>query len=711
MFGTGPDQGAALQLGAVAAVNQGVSTADGASDEQDETEKDIVKKVIDEYSTARKFDEGARRQYNQARRYASGGAVKNWASTANIIGAHIDILTSYTYAKDPDVSVRPSEQAGGFPSEDQADFAETLQIVIPRLWKDGKLKARARRGVRSVLSVGPGWLKVVMFEDGPADAQMEKDLKSCRDNIERIDQLQIELQEDQTDEDARTAKLAELQEQETGLQGKVESATRRGLAIDFVRAEDMQVSLDVTCLSDYVDAGWVSNDLYIRKDMCRTRFPRITADDLKQAAIYYQTQTAPTARDGQEGGVWNEPTFDNTTDTGAFTKANADGTARQGANVLAEGGENVEFVKVVEQWCRNESVIKTFVDGIKKWAREPYAPPQASTRFYPYFLIEFYPVDGERHPQSLTERELKLQDEYSSRRSNGRLARERSIPKTIFNKGLLSPEDAKAIQNGQNMEMIGVQISDPLADVGKIVSVLAAPGIDGALYDTSDVQRDMEVISGVGEAQQQTPRPGVTATAVDAGQAGFASRTDADRDMLEEMLNDLALYTAQVAIQALTPEDVARIAGPLAFWPADMDVEDVLAMLTVEIVAGTTGKPKARQDKETWATLLPIVREFITIIPGMEATGDPVLIQQAKGFRNLLRETLKRMDDRMSIDAILPPMMKPKLLQTPAGPGNPAGEPTPSPMTGEPGSAGPAIEPAGNGTINKIPTATAPVVA
>jgi hypothetical protein len=679
---------------ALGAVDSGIDKADG-DDKTLEKEHKAVKRARDEYDTARSFDEPRRREYHRDRKYAAGKSDRTWKSNANIIGSHIDILKSFIYAKNPDVSCRPPPQAGGTPTEDQVNFSETAQIVVSRLWGRAKLKKRARRQVGSTLTVGIGGIKALMYTDKRPDPQLEKELKDSQDNLARITQLQTEIAEGADgDPDELEAKAEELNNQITGLQAKIEKLVRKGMCLDFMRAEDFQCSMDVASIADHLDADWNSNDIYIRKDQLRTRFNRLKKADVASATTYYQA--AP--RKDQPSLIYTgeDPREEVGTAEGAFTKSRP---GQSSSGLTQENGKPVEFAKVTEMWCRSENVIKTFIDGVKVWAVPPYAPPYGSERFYPYFLIEFYEVDGERHPQSLVEREIKLQDEYASLRSNGAEVRERSVPKTVFNSGQVDPEEAKKLSKANNLEMVGLRLTDPLGDVGKAVAVVAAPRFDPMLYDTSAVLRDMNFMSGVDEAAQNSPQPGVTATAEEKSRETATSRTGSDRDALEDMLNDLAFYTLEQALQALTFEDVKRIAGPLAFWPEGMAYEELADFVVVEIVAGSTGKPQMRADKETWATLLPLVQNAIVQITTMEATGNPAVMAQAKGLRALLRETLKRLDDRLSIDQILPPMPAP--LIPPAAAGAPGAMPGQLPPTD---AAGGNLPPVGNGTINKPPT-------
>jgi hypothetical protein len=97
-------------------------------------ECDAVKALWKEYDTARKFDKAARSQYAADRRYAAGTADPTWAVDTNLIGSFIDILTSFLYARNPDVSVKktPRVTLPGQPQTkalDDENFAKTLEPV------------------------------------------------------------------------------------------------------------------------------------------------------------------------------------------------------------------------------------------------------------------------------------------------------------------------------------------------------------------------------------------------------------------------------------------------------------------------------------------------------------------------------------------------------------------------------------------------------
>jgi hypothetical protein len=77
---------------------------------------------------------------------------------------------------------------------------------------------------------------------------------------------------------------------EATLQTKLEVAVRKGLAVDFMASEDVQVSLDVRGICDYTNAGWIANAIYRPTDRLTSLFPELTDEDVKKAACYYQRQ-------------------------------------------------------------------------------------------------------------------------------------------------------------------------------------------------------------------------------------------------------------------------------------------------------------------------------------------------------------------------------------------------------------------------------------
>lgn len=621
--------------------DDGVDQDEEAESKEDkEQEYVLVEKLWKEYNDARKFDENFRKQIAIDRRYAAGTSDLAWAVTTNLIGAFIDILVALLYARNPDVSVRKAPQVDESNTYQMQVFARTLEIVISNLWKKGNLKKPARKAVRSVLSNGEGWFKCNLHSEKKPQPEVEKALNDAQETHARII-AQQKLIEDPQNQDPETleAEKAEKEALIKELQEKLEVAVNKMFIVDYVETENIQVSTDINCIENYTDADWIGNELYMTPEKALSSFPRLTAEDIKTAKKYYQRAPKElTTRD-----------IDNVLPQGMLTAESA-----QAFTTATSSQESPEFLRVVEIWDRRDKQIRTIIDGVKCWAKEPYPPPYPTSRFYPYFYFAFYEVDGQRHAQSLSWRLYKLQDEYSSSRSNFRLTRERSIPGVLFNATMLDEVEAKKLTESKSQEYTALRPADPATPLSNLFAPKPVQAIDMRLYDPTLILNDMERISGVQEALSaaiNSPGNPKTATEANIQQSGTQARTTSDRDNLEGMLTELAEYTAQQALQCLEIRDVQRLAGPKAFWPTGMDIEDLFTLVEITIEAGSTGKPRQATDMQAWSTILPLIQKSLQEIEQAFAQGN---VPMANALIELVKETMLRLGDESDVERFIP---------------------------------------------------------
>src|ERR1700675_312405 len=367
--------------GAMGSTQSHPAQADGKDEglESDEKEVDeeeefsLVTKRWKCYDDARKFDENFRKQIAIDRRYAAGTSDLSWAVSTNLIGAFIDILVALLYARNPDVSVRKAPQVDESNTYQMQIFARTLEIVISHAWKKGKLKKAARTAVRSVLSNGEGWFKCTFVSEKHPQPEVEAALNDAQETHARLI-AQQKLMEDPQNQDPETLEMEKAEKEELikSLQEKLELAVNKMFVIDYVESENIQVSTDINRIENYLDADWIGNEIYLTSEDAMARFPRLTTEDIKSAKIYYQRAPKElTTRD-----------IDNVLPQGTLTAESA-----QAFTTNTSTQESPGFLRVVEIWDRCDKQIRTIIDGVKCWAKEPYAPPYPTSRFYPYFYF------------------------------------------------------------------------------------------------------------------------------------------------------------------------------------------------------------------------------------------------------------------------------------------------------------------------------------
>jgi hypothetical protein len=204
------------------------------------------------------------------------------------------------------------------------------------------------------------------------------------------------------------------------------------------------------------------------------------------------------------------------------------------------------------------------------------------------------------------------------------------------------------------------------------------PPIDPAVYDTSAVRYDWELVTGVQDSQRGSIVKAKTATEASIMQQGLSARVGEFRDQVEDWLQEISQFAAQILLQEMTPPQVERIMGPAEMkqrnvngitievpvksydWP-QLSREQVFDMVEMKIRAGTTGSPDKLEQQETWSKVLPVIQNLIMQIMQVQATG-----QDAEPLTNLLRETLKRFDERLDVEQFIP---KPPTPAAPALPG------------------------------------------
>lgn len=696
-------------------LQQGMQAADadyaGQAPEARAAEQADVKKWQKAIKEAREFDKNARKRYARDRRYARADRT-HFEVDVPIAQSYIDVLRSFLYAQDPDVSVTPSGltqpppqkaimamvaaqlkqggqvQAPAMPAavasllgttggqgaspalpggpaspeqghditdqmlkaeaakllepyqrlrENAEQFASTMELVIASLWKKARLKAQAKELVGSGLTIAVGWLKAVWLERKGEDPEIAAQLNDIQDNLARMDALRRELDSGEAPDD--DAARAELLQQAEALDAKVEVVVARGFAIDFVAGEDIQVSTDCRDLSSYAEASWIAHRVFMPMDQAKQDYPHI-ASKLPSATAYFPVKP----HDG-----------DRATDSGAMAsdadpaEADAYREGSTGAASAMTGG--VQFVCLWEAWNRVGSNVITFIDGMDCYAKPPFEPTPATTRFYPFFQYQVGHVNGSRHARSLITRSERLLDEYNSVRSNYRKHRRRAIPKLVFDATNYDDTQIARIEGATTQEMVGLKPTNPGSNISTSIVPVQYNQIDMALYDTAPIRAELEMIWGIQEALSSSIHTAKTATEAEIQSRGTESRTGYMRDDLDEMLGDLAQYTGEVALQMLKQEDVQEIAGPWALWPEGMTIEDMGALVSVAIEAGSSGKPDTTAQRQAWSAILPQLQEAIIQVGQMRGS-DPEEI--ADCIEALTVETINRTGDRIDADQFMP---------------------------------------------------------
>jgi hypothetical protein len=592
----------------------------------------LIQRWTDRMRAADKHDEDAFKEYEIDRKYARGDL--NWLVDTNLINAILEILMAFIYAKDPDLSARPSAAIGESRLQKYAPIAKTVEIVVSRMFKRARLKTQAKRWVRSMMTVGVGWLTATLQTRTEIDPIVEKELNDLESKLRLL-----ELQQSAVDRgDAADAERqkAEIRVKKDALEARRERQVDEGPVIDFRMADQVRVSPECGELENYLAAPWIA--YYSYKDKTEARALLDWPDDAEHDLKFKKANLFMQRRKGGDAG--GDPWMAVTDDKKAES---TDG-----------------FVRFIEIWSKRDGMVFTLLDGINDlWGRKPY-PPITGERFYHGFMLGCHFIDGQRHPQSDVYQLRKLQDEFGRTRSNFAEHRRRAVPATFFDGTQIDAETMKRITEGETAEFLEVSTTNQ-QPMQNAFFAKPYPAVDAGLYTTLPIQQDMEKVSGAQDAQQGSIQVQKTLGEAQIQQSGFMARTGARRDHVEDVLTEVAEYMAQLSLQVLDQADAIRYAGPQAVW-TKLSVEEATTLFDIEIKAGSTGKPQQSADKEAWGTLMPLIQELIGKIGEARSHGDEYA---AAPYIALLKQTAMVLDDRIDVEALLPVVPEDKIVPLP----------------------------------------------
>jgi hypothetical protein len=307
------------------------------------------------------------------------------------------------------------------------------------------------------------------------------------------------------------------------------------------------------------------------------------------------------------------------------------------------------------------------VEGATEWLREPYSPPRAGERWYPFFLLPYQVVDGQFIGPSLVDLTERLQDEHNEARDRFNQHRDLCIPGWVASADI----NEKTIKKHSDSRFGEITIVDTEGKpLNQVIIPRGHPKIDPIVYDTSAVRYDWEQVTGLQDAARSTVVRPKTATEANILQRALSGRVFEFKDQIEDWLQEIAQYSAQVLLQELSKEQVERYVGaPITKttmvdgriimtkektydWP-ELTKERIFDMVDLRIRAGTTGSPDGIEEKEGWLKVLPMITSLSIQIQNLQARG-----MDYEHIRSLLHETLLRYDDRIDSNLFIPKIEK-----------------------------------------------------
>ncbi len=531
---------------------------------------------------------------------------------SNLHFANLAMMRPQVYAKDPEFSVKPSMGVPEDRKKAMETFSATAEALLSEcLVKRAKLKKRAKRVLTGAFATSVGWWKVCWQEDKRTDALIVNQIKDTQDNLQRLEALRKSL--DDSAAQNQDLQLAKLRETLAGLQAKAEVTVARGLTVDFVLSEDVIVLDDsVLELGDYERSDAIAHRVWMTKDKLKQTFDK----DCAGAKAYTAQST------GQPTAGSKDPKQD--------------------------------LYCTYEVWDQASNRVFHVCEGVEGFLREPFSPDWTGERWYPFFVVAFNEVEGQFYPLSDIELTEQLVAEYNESRRDFVRDRKYALPLNIIRKGgSLTEDDVKRIANREGSDTILVEGVGG-QPIGNDVWSGQLAQIRPENYNTQPARSDMEMLIGGGDAARGSVLQAKTATEAEILSQGLRGRSAERQDALEDVLSDVGSFSLQILLRKLKPKEVEEIAGPeaAAAWPTMSSPEEFFKLLTVDVRGGSTGKPDRLQEQDRWTKLLPVIEKAMAQIAELRAS--PAGEEQAQAIAALVKETLRRFDERIDLEQFLP---------------------------------------------------------
>jgi len=596
--------------------------------EPSEDEKTAVKHWQARVTRAEKDNEDFFNDLSKLRAYVAGTkhGGKTKLTRTNLIFATIAGIVPEIYARNPEVAVKPSKGCAKERLPIIKKFARTAeQFLNETVIDEAKLKKRAKANIRSALGTSYGVLKLGLQEEYRGDPVSVRRVQDTQDNLSRVEALMLDLKKE-SDPSELALKRDELRANLDGLRSSNEVKMFKGFVLDRVRSEDFLVlDASITEFDEYVEASALGHKVYITVREYRTKFGHYP-----EKAEKYNT---PYADEKSKAGI------------------------PQAASTLPEGmRDDDQYVCLIEIWDRSAGVIRTIAKGSQRWVKEPAAPRYTSERWYPFFVLGFDLIEGRWRPLSQVELLMGLQDEYDETRTAYAEDRKDAGPIRFFRKsGNMTEEDVNAIVRAakSRRDLVGLS-GNPTIPIDQDLGQLEGKQIKPENYDVSLIRNDIDMVAGRSDASRANLIKPKTATEAELMAQAMGSRSDERRDVSEDLMSDLFVAALEIGMRCFSKQEVVQMCGEDCVWPeGETTVEEIFSMVDVGVRAGSSGKPNSAQDKEQWLQLLPIIRDAITAVGEARATGN---LDMANAAIELLRETIRRFEERIDVDSLIPPV-------------------------------------------------------
>ena len=511
---------------------------------------------------------------------------------------------------------------------------DTLEILFQYQMdaQSPSFKLQMKQLVRRVRVCGVGYVRTEFCRNKDNDLTQSETRMSVADRMKMAKYLFDKMQKDKIDENS--PEIEELKSLFASLQPApldYENAeVKEHLSFDFPRATSIIPDPNTRMLKGFVGARWLVEEVY---------YP------LEFVNAFFDCNIEP-------GGELQFYGRNNKPDEGYL-----------------EAGEKQETrKKKVCLWTVWDLDTKsTFVlcHGYKKYVVAPEPVTPATKGFWNIVAVTFNDIEVEDgckatiFPPSDVDLIKSSQKEWNRTRQALRRHRKANAPRYLYPDGSVAEEDLDRLENAEDQQFVKLKGLMPGAQPQDILQALKTVPIQKELYDTEPLREDTLLATGQQEANIGPAQPNVTATGSTIAEQSRMTVSGSDTDGLDDSLTEVAKIGGEMLLKEMSIQTVKHICGIGAVWP-DQNREDFINEIELQVVAASSGRPNKAVEIANWGQIAPL------------------LIQAGANPQAIIRETVKRADDKLEPADFFPlplPMIQPPDQRAQITEGQPEGPP------------------------------------
>jgi adenylate kinase family enzyme len=484
-------------------------------------------------------------------------------------------------------------------------IGETLEILFHYFMQDAQptFKSQMKALVRRMLTTGVGYVKLGFQRETERRPEVSARMNDIQVRLDHLETLAKDSAEGKINESS--AEFEELQLAFKDLMTQAEVIVREGLMFDF--PDSTAIIVDPRCkqLRGFIGARWIAHEMFF------------TTEEVRE--IY---------------GVEIDGNYTPYDVKGRSHDSSRKSLAANGSQDKEEAEEGM--VCVYELYDKPSGLVYVIAEGHKDFLKEPAGPELQVETFWPVFSLVCNEVEHqtEIYPPSDVHLMRSMVSEYNRAREGLREHRKANRPTYLTPAGMLEDEDKEKLATRPAHAVLSIQGMQPGQKSEDLVTALRTVGIDPNLYEVGTVFDDVQLAVGAQEANFGGTA-GATATETSLAESSRMSALGAQVDELDSFMSEITRCAGAILLQQMSVDQVKTIAGPGAVWP-ELTAQEIADEVILEIEAGSTGKPNQAAELRNLERVLP----FVIQIPGI----DP---------KWLAKEVLKRMDDKLDLDAAL----------------------------------------------------------